>query len=59
MIEFLSHLSFQSVHNLIVSILPEDKKGAAIELTPYLLDAFGNPTRIDYGSGETKWDEHF
>jgi len=31
--------------------LDDDAKEAAVEVTPYLLDAFGNSTRIDYGSG--------
>lgn len=37
--------------DLIYSLLPVEKKGAAIELVPYFLDSFGNATRIDYGSG--------
>lgn len=33
-------------------LLPEgDLKNAAIELGPYISDMFGNPTRIDYGTG--------
>uniref|UniRef100_A0A1I7Y161 Serine/threonine-protein phosphatase 2A activator n=1 Tax=Steinernema glaseri TaxID=37863 RepID=A0A1I7Y161_9BILA len=36
---------------LVERLLPEDKKEAKIELVPYLLDSFGNATRIDYGSG--------
>lgn len=32
-------------------LLPNGVKAAAVELVPYLLDAFGNATRIDYGSG--------
>jgi serine/threonine-protein phosphatase 2A activator len=30
---------------------PSDLAGAEIELAPYLLDSFGNATRIDYGTG--------
>ena len=26
-------------------------KDASVELAPYLLDSFGNSTRIDYGTG--------
>jgi serine/threonine-protein phosphatase 2A activator len=37
--------------NLCKDILPEGKKEAALELLPYLLDSFGNSTRIDYGTG--------
>jgi hypothetical protein len=34
------------------NLLPEgDIKNASIELGPYLADMFGNPTRIDYGTG--------
>ncbi|WIA43238.1 hypothetical protein OEZ86_009744 [Tetradesmus obliquus] len=32
-------------------LLPLELQGAAVELLPYLLDSFGNPTRIDYGTG--------
>jgi hypothetical protein len=31
--------------------LPQELAGAAVELLPYWLDSFGNPTRIDYGTG--------
>ncbi|GMT32916.1 hypothetical protein PFISCL1PPCAC_24213 [Pristionchus fissidentatus] len=41
----------KSVNDIVLSILPEDKKDAVVELAPYLLDSFGNSTRIDYGSG--------
>ena len=30
---------------------PSDLVGAEVELAPYLLDSFGNGTRIDYGTG--------
>ena len=36
---------------LLVAILPEDKRMAALELAPYLEDSFGNSVRIDYGTG--------
>ncbi|KAF6265505.1 PTPA-domain-containing protein [Scenedesmus sp. NREL 46B-D3] len=32
-------------------LLPMELQGAAVELLPYLLDSFGNATRIDYGTG--------
>ena len=32
-------------------LLPEELKGAAVELTPYITGAFGNEIRIDYGTG--------
>lgn len=31
--------------------LPDDLKGAAVELSSYLAESFGNATRIDYGTG--------
>ena len=36
---------------LVEAILPADLTGATVELLPYLHDAFGNATRLDYGSG--------
>ncbi|KAJ2296313.1 Serine/threonine-protein phosphatase 2A activator [Coemansia sp. RSA 2706] len=36
---------------LLRDLLPESCHGAIVELTPYLTEAFGNATRIDYGSG--------
>jgi hypothetical protein len=35
----------------VPQLLPPELQGAAIELLPYLLDSFGNATRIDYGTG--------
>ena len=37
--------------SLVRELLPPAQAGAALELAPYLLDAFGNPSRIDYGTG--------
>lgn len=34
-----------------LQLLPSELSSAAVELLPYLLDSFGNPTRIDYGTG--------
>ena len=31
--------------------LPEEQSAAAVELAPYLAGSFGNPTRLDYGTG--------
>ena len=31
--------------------LPEEQRGAVIELAAYLEDSFGNRVRIDYGTG--------
>ena len=36
---------------LLADLLPDPLQGAGVELLPYLLDSFGNPTRIDYGTG--------
>jgi hypothetical protein len=33
------------------SLLPDEKAAADSELEAYLLDSFGNATRIDYGTG--------
>ncbi|KAF2880365.1 hypothetical protein ILUMI_25812 [Ignelater luminosus] len=37
--------------DLIQSVLPEKLHRAIPEIMHYLLEAFGNPTRIDYGTG--------
>ncbi|KAJ1771596.1 Serine/threonine-protein phosphatase 2A activator [Coemansia sp. RSA 1813] len=36
---------------LMADMLPKENHDAIVELTPYLIQAFGNATRIDYGSG--------
>jgi len=36
---------------LLESLLPSTLRGSAVELAPYLIDSFGNSTRIDYGTG--------
>eukprot|EP00658_Telonema_sp_P-2_P003038 TRINITY_DN11119_c0_g3_i4.p1 TRINITY_DN11119_c0_g3~~TRINITY_DN11119_c0_g3_i4.p1 ORF type:complete len:164 (+),score=49.67 TRINITY_DN11119_c0_g3_i4:222-713(+) len=38
---------------LLAEMLPKDPavQEAVVELVPYLLDSFGNATRIDYGTG--------
>jgi len=35
----------------VSQLLPPELSSAAVELLPYWLDSFGNPTRIDYGTG--------
>jgi len=40
-----------SVETLLEEALPVDKHDAIQELAPYLMDSFGNWTRIDYGTG--------
>jgi len=37
--------------NLMLEILPEELKGAEIELSDYWVGCFGDKTRIDYGTG--------
>ncbi|VDN04190.1 unnamed protein product [Thelazia callipaeda] len=41
----------EEADDIIYGLLPADKKDACVELLPYFLNSFGNPTRIDYGSG--------
>ena len=35
----------------LAQVLPPELSSASVELLPYLLDSFGNATRIDYGTG--------
>lgn len=37
--------------SFLSEVLPENLHGAIPEIAPYLLDSFGNQTRIDYGTG--------
>lgn len=41
----------EEIGTLLSECLPHPLKDASIEMSPYLLDSFGNSTRIDYGSG--------
>ncbi|KAJ2551838.1 Serine/threonine-protein phosphatase 2A activator [Coemansia sp. RSA 1933] len=41
----------QQAPQLMAEMLPKESHDAIVELTPYLTQAFGNATRIDYGSG--------
>ncbi|XP_057292300.1 serine/threonine-protein phosphatase 2A activator-like [Hydractinia symbiolongicarpus] len=41
----------ENSQSLIEPMLPENFKGAVVELKTYLEHGFGNSTRIDYGSG--------
>ncbi len=36
---------------LVASMLGPETEAAAMELAPYLMMSFGNPTRLDYGTG--------
>eukprot|EP01099_Mayorella_cantabrigiensis_P009056 TRINITY_DN976_c0_g2_i1.p1 TRINITY_DN976_c0_g2~~TRINITY_DN976_c0_g2_i1.p1 ORF type:complete len:319 (+),score=63.76 TRINITY_DN976_c0_g2_i1:78-1034(+) len=37
--------------SMMLGLLPDDKRGAEIEMTEHFVGCFGNPTRIDYGTG--------
>lgn len=37
--------------NFLVDILPAAISSSSVEIAPYILDMFGNTTRIDYGTG--------
>ncbi|GAB0087300.1 Serine/threonine-protein phosphatase 2A activator [Sergentomyia squamirostris] len=41
----------ESAEEMLLGVLPEDKKPAIVEILPYFVDSFGNSTRIDYGTG--------
>lgn len=43
--------SHADTSSLLSPVLPPPLHGAVVELGPYLCDAFGNPHRIDYGTG--------
>jgi serine/threonine-protein phosphatase 2A activator len=36
-------------------VLSAELRGASVEIAPYFLDSFGNQTRIDYGTGMTRF----
>ena len=40
-----------NIESLVKEALPENLYNALPELIPYILDSFGNPARIDYGTG--------
>eukprot|EP00026_Physarum_polycephalum_P012961 Phypoly_transcript_13314.p1 GENE.Phypoly_transcript_13314~~Phypoly_transcript_13314.p1 ORF type:complete len:344 (+),score=53.04 Phypoly_transcript_13314:51-1034(+) len=41
----------ENISQLHAMVLPPELSAATQELGPYLLDSFGNPTRLDYGTG--------
>ncbi|KAL6297036.1 hypothetical protein ACE6H2_005178 [Prunus campanulata] len=53
------NVSFRSWHerlsqtsdSLMLQFLPEHLHASTIEIVPYFTDSFGNPSRIDYGTG--------
>ncbi len=47
----LPFMLFQQVGDLLRPVLEPDNLPSATELAEYLKDGFGNPTRIDYGTG--------
>lgn len=42
---------FQSAFEELKQVLPKELHRAILEIVEYLLEGFGNPTRIDYGTG--------
>lgn len=51
-LESLTEVSyFKICLNYVKEILPENLQSAAPELICYVVESFGNPTRIDYGTG--------
>ncbi|KAM1316646.1 hypothetical protein ACFX13_020401 [Malus domestica] len=41
----------ETSHSLMLQFLPEHLHPSTIEIVPYFTDSFGNPSRIDYGTG--------
>ncbi|XP_065350005.1 serine/threonine-protein phosphatase 2A activator isoform X2 [Cloeon dipterum] len=41
----------QNAERELKIMLPENKHNAIVEISPYLIEGFGNDTRIDYGTG--------
>lgn len=48
----VAYFLLQASDALLLNFLGEEHADAVVELGPYLRDAFGNATRIDYGSGQ-------
>lgn len=48
----VAYFLLQASDALLLDFLGEEHADAVVELGPYLRDAFGNATRIDYGSGQ-------
>lgn len=44
-------VSVQEAEALVAAVLPADRCAAAPEIAVYLKESVGNPTRIDYGTG--------
>jgi len=47
---WLAHLEKNS-NELLGTLLPPSMQDAKVELIPYILQSFGDPSRIDYGTG--------
>jgi|Transcript_8737 serine/threonine-protein phosphatase 2A activator len=47
---WLAHLEKNS-NELLSTLLPPSMQDAKVELIPYILQSFGDPSRIDYGTG--------
>lgn len=48
---FIIYFLLQNAADELKDIFPQDLYKAIPELVYYLLESFGNPTRIDYGTG--------
>ena len=42
---------FKEAESLLKLVLPEELHPAIVEIAIYLIESFGNSTRIDYGTG--------
>lgn len=42
---------FKEAESLLKLVLPEELHPAIVEVAVYLIESFGNSTRIDYGTG--------
>ncbi|XP_022737993.1 serine/threonine-protein phosphatase 2A activator-like [Durio zibethinus] len=41
----------ENAESLMLQFVPDDLKPSTVEIIPYFTDSFGNPRRIDYGTG--------
>jgi len=51
MVKIYFKICFQKLPEILSKELSSVDKQNIIELTAYIVDSFGNPTRIDYGTG--------
>jgi len=53
---FNSIVNKKNVDDYLTKILPENVKGAVVELRVYILDSFGSYERLDFGTGKNSCD---